>query len=145
MVQEFAFACRKAIEQTEKVAPVTIETAKALAMHLSKGNIAKDVAGESFSLTEQNFWWVINRLIHALDVYIKPFDTNVEVYGRGKLRIERSLNYIAFRSDFDDPGTFHHISLEDLLITFLSWVVPALEQACEKYFEPLTSKTQEEL
>jgi Branched-chain amino acid ATP-binding cassette transporter len=130
---------------SEKVVPGTIEMAKALPMHLSKGNIAKDVVGQSFNLTEKDFWWVINRLIHALDVYIKPFDTNVEVYGRGKLRIEQSLNYIAFRSDFDDPGTFHHISLEDLLITFLSWVLPALEQACGKHSEPLTTKTQENL
>jgi hypothetical protein len=138
MIQEFAFNCRKAIEQTEKVVPGILEQAKTRPMHLSRGKTAKDFSGDTFELTDQTFWWVINRLIHALTVYVKPFETNVTVYGkRGRLRIERSLNYIAFRSDYDDPNEIHHVAVDDLLTTFLVWIAPAIEQACNKYIEPL--------
>lgn len=146
MVQEFAFNCRKAIEQTEKVEPGILEQAKTLQIYFLNGKILKSVTGETFELADQTFWWVINRLIHALTIYVKPFETNVTVYGkRGRLRIDRSLKYIAFRSDYDLPDEIHHLAIDDLLTTFLIGIAPRIEQACEKYMEPFSQAPQQKV
>ncbi|MDD2540965.1 MAG: hypothetical protein PHH28_07960 [Desulfuromonadaceae bacterium] len=136
LMHEFCYSVRKAIELTAKVQPEVSETAKNTFPH-ENGGVAQTDINEQVTLCRKSFLWIINRIIHSRDTYVKDYSVDVYVSPTPPHQMTSTFSprYFGFYSDLDEHNSFQFVSIEELLQCFLGHIEPLIQVELEKWRE----------
>lgn len=156
LMHEFSFYVRKALELSFEKDPLIKK--KALSLKLSRANeviSCQEGLAENeviATLSDQNFYWVINRIIHSKKSYASyscrpSFDfitpETIQKYGffqffghefsvseYSKEMREYNMRFFFFQSDHDDDDKMHCVDICDLMGIFMNHLFVDILKAC---------------
>lgn len=138
-MHDFCYTVRKAIEISEKVGSGAQSEAADVSLHSEAEGLNVEIGpDEEIELCDRSFWWVINRIIHSREAKVQERSEILvgEPWGLPHQTSSRlEPKYFAFRSDYDDEGDLHYISIERLVNIFISRIEPMISNELEEWRE----------
>jgi len=130
LVHMFCYQGRKAIEQSNVGKNIN---AIANIRPQSKPADALLISGDTTNLvplSNESFWWIINRIVHSLDFAVLRVK-NIQEKSDSVLFTHLDVGgsrVISFRSDRDPEGILHYVDLDALVTCFVQDVAPLLSK-----------------
>ena len=124
----FCYQGRKAIEQSNH--GKNIGTISNIYPHSKPTNalLISDDTTNLVPLSNESFWWIINRIVHSLDFTVLRVENIQQDLGSvfcKHLDVGGS-RVISFRSDRDPDDILHYVDLDALVTSFVQDVAPLL-------------------
>lgn len=134
LMHDFCYAVRKGIELTAKVHPEISDLAKTCFPH-EEGGFVKILGEGRIQLCDRSFWWIVNRIIHSRDTFVK--DQTIQEYVSPEpphyITNTFSPKFFGFFSDLDQDKEFRYVETEELLQCYLGVIEPVIAAELEKW------------
>ena len=127
LMHQFALNARKAIEISENYVPGIKAAAKKTKLDGSGREVEVDI-GERIILCDEDFWWIIGRIIHSQEVHVED-ETILGDVSERHIESDMAPKFFGFRSDFDESETMHYISIEGLIQCYVDVFSGKIEEA----------------
>ncbi len=128
---EFAFNARRAIECADSEKPGAID--KASKLDFARGRMrfrGPGIKGEHL-LCQKDFWWTLNRVVHARATVVLPHNLEVQEEGGTWRTYGGDLTVFALRSDRDEKGTYNFVRTEDFVAGYLTEMGAVVSEVTE--------------